>query len=157
MPELPLWKWLLGAACAFSIGVAKTGVPGFGILAVPLFVLTVDDARLSAAWLLPLLIAADCYAVIVYRKKAAANALFSLLPWVMAGMAAGAAVLVYPDAVIRPLAQAMQAGGDEKADDVIARALQVLRVEDEHLQEHRSEVAGKIDRALQQFARGECL
>jgi uncharacterized membrane protein YfcA len=103
VPELPLWKWLLGAACAFSIGVAKTGVPGLGILAVPLFVVTVGDARLSAAWLLPLLIAADCYAVIVYRKKAAANALFSLLPWVMAGMAAGAAVLVYPDAVIRPL------------------------------------------------------
>ncbi len=44
---------------------------------------------------------------------------------------------------------------NEKADDVIARALQVLRVEDEHLREHQSEVAGKIDRALEQFARGE--
>lgn len=103
MPDLPLWKWLLGAVCAFSIGVAKTGVPGLGILAVPLFVFTVDDARLSAAWLLPVLIVADCYAVISYRKQAAANALFSLLPWVMAGMAGGAAVLVYPDGVIRPL------------------------------------------------------
>jgi Arc/MetJ-type ribon-helix-helix transcriptional regulator len=53
----------------------------------------------------------------------------------------------------RLITQAMQAGGYEKADDVIARALQVLRVEDEHLQEHQSEVAGKIDRALEQFAR----
>jgi len=107
VPELALWKWLLGALCAFLIGVAKTGVPGIGILAVPLFVFTVGDARLSTAWLLPILICADCYAVIAYRKKAAANALFSLLPWVMAGMALGALVLVYPDTVIRPLVGAI--------------------------------------------------
>jgi hypothetical protein len=54
----------------------------------------------------------------------------------------------------RLIPQAMQAGGYEKADDVIAPALQVLRVEDEPLREHQSEVAGKIDRALEQFARG---
>lgn len=98
---------MLGAFCAFLIGVAKTGVPGLGILAVPLFVFTVDDARLSTAWLLPVLICADCYAVIAYRKKAAANALFSLLPWVMGGMGIGALVLAYPDAVIRPLVGAI--------------------------------------------------
>jgi len=103
VPDLPLWKWLLGAFCAFSIGLAKTGVPGLGILAVPLFVITVGDARLSTAWLLPILICADCYAVIAYRRQAATNALFSLLPWVLAGMALGAFVLSYPNRVIRPL------------------------------------------------------
>jgi uncharacterized protein len=103
MPDFPLYKWLLGALCAFSVGVAKTGVPGFGILAVPVFVLTVGDARLSAAWLLPLLICADAFAVFYFRRHASAGALFSLLPWVCAGMAGGAVMLRYPDQLIRPV------------------------------------------------------
>lgn len=103
MPDFPLYKWLLGAICAFSVGIAKTGVPGFGILSVPVFVLTVGDARLSAAWLLPLLICADAFAVFYYRRHAAAGALFSLLPWVLIGMAGGAVMLRYPDEVIRPV------------------------------------------------------
>lgn len=107
MPELALWKWLLAALCAFSIGVAKTGVPGLGILAIPLFVLTVGDARLSAAWLLPILITADVFAVMIYRRKAAAGALVSLLPWVLLGMTAGALILRYPDRVIRPIVGAI--------------------------------------------------
>ncbi|MFN0100869.1 MAG: sulfite exporter TauE/SafE family protein [Bryobacteraceae bacterium] len=103
MPDLPLYRWLLGAFCAFSVGVAKTGMPGFGILSVPVFVLTVGDARLSAAWLLPLLICADAFAVFYYRRHAAAGALFSLFPWVLIGMAGGAVMLRYPDQLIRPV------------------------------------------------------
>jgi hypothetical protein len=103
MPDLALWKWLLGAWCAFNIGVAKTGVPGLGILAIPLFVFTVGDARLSAGWLLPILISADVFAVFYYRRHAAAKRLLSLLPWVAVGLAAGAYVLRYDDNVLRPL------------------------------------------------------
>src|SRR5258708_17173466 len=103
MPDLPLYKWLLGAFCAFSGGVAKTGVPGFGIVSVPIFVLTVGDARLSAGYLLPLLVVADIFAVVYYRRHTAAKALFSLLPWVAIGLAAGSVVLGYPDTYIRPL------------------------------------------------------
>lgn len=103
MPDFPLYKWLLGAVCAFSVGVAKTGMPGLGILAAPVFVLLVGDARLSAAWLLPLLICADAFAVVYYRRHAAAGALFTLLPWVMIGMAGGAVMLRYPDRLIRPV------------------------------------------------------
>lgn len=92
----------MGALCAFAIGIAKTGVPGVGILAVPLFVITVGDARLSAAWLLPILITADLYAVWIYRRDAAANQLFQLLPWVLGGFAVGAWFLRYPDTYVRP-------------------------------------------------------
>lgn len=103
MPDFPLYKWLLGALCAFSVGVAKTGVPGFGIFSVPVFVLIVGDARYSAAWVLPLLICADAFAVVYYRRHAAAGALFSLLPWVVIGMAGGAYVLKhFSDLIIRP-------------------------------------------------------
>ncbi len=103
MPELPLWKWALGALCAFSIGVAKTGMPGLGILVIPLFVFTVGDARQSAGWLLPILISADVFAVFYYRRHAAANRLFTLLPSVIVGMAVGAYVMRYDDRVIRPI------------------------------------------------------
>jgi uncharacterized membrane protein YfcA len=103
MADIVWWKWALAAFSAFSIGVAKTGVPGLGILAVPLFVLAVGDARLSAGWLLPLLITADAFAVWYYRKHNATKALFTLAPWVMAGMAIGAAVLGYPEHIIRPV------------------------------------------------------
>lgn len=103
MPDLPLWKWLLGALCAFNIGVAKTGMPGLGILAVPLFVLTVGDARASAGWLLPILISADLFAIYYFRRNAAATRLFSLLPWVIVGMSIGAFVLKYDDRVLRPI------------------------------------------------------
>jgi len=55
MPALAIWQWALGATCAALIGVAKTGVPGVGILVVPLMVFTAGQARASAGWLLPLL------------------------------------------------------------------------------------------------------
>ena len=103
MPELELWQWVLGAACAFFVGVAKTGVPGLGILVVPMMVLVVGDARKSAGWLLPVLCFADLFAVFYYRRHAAAHTLFSLIPSVLVGMAAGALTLSLPEGKIRPL------------------------------------------------------
>jgi uncharacterized protein len=101
--DIVWWKWLLGAFCAFNIGIAKTGMPGIGIMAVPLFVLTVDDARLSAGWLLPVLLSADIYAIIAYRRSAARNQLFNLAPSVALGMILGAVVLGWPETVLRKL------------------------------------------------------
>lgn len=103
MPDLPLWKYILGAFCAFNIGVAKTGMPGLGILAIPLFVVTVGDARLSAGWLLPILLSADVFAVFYYRRHAAAGRLFSLLPSVAIGLALGSFMLRFDDRVLRPI------------------------------------------------------
>jgi uncharacterized membrane protein YfcA len=101
LPDLAPWQWLLGAACALGVGMAKTGVPGLGIFVVPLMVITVGDARQSAGWLLPLLCVADVFAVVAYRRHAAARQLFSLIPWVLVGMAAGALALGGPESVLR--------------------------------------------------------
>ena len=101
MPQLAVWQWLLAAVCAFLTGISKTGVPGLGILVVPLMVLAVGDARLSAGWLLPLLCAADVVALMYWRRHAAAGRLFSLAPWVLAGMAVGAATLTIHEAILR--------------------------------------------------------
>lgn len=100
MPYPPL-QLALGALCGVLVGIAKTGVPGLGILVVPLMILAVGDARQSAAWLLPMLCTADIFAVIYWRRHAAARALFSLAPWVIAGMAAGAMALALHERVLR--------------------------------------------------------
>jgi uncharacterized membrane protein YfcA len=103
MPEMGALQWVLGVTCAFFVGIAKTGIPGIGILVVPLMVLTVGDARLSAGWLLPVLCTADVFAVLYWRRHAAATRLFSLAPWVLAGMAAGAVALALNERVLRPI------------------------------------------------------
>jgi uncharacterized protein len=103
MPSLQPWQWLLGGVCALFVGVAKTGVPGFGILVVPLMVFAVGDARASAGWLLPLLCVADLFAITYYRRHASARRLFELAPWVLVGMAAGALALGLGEPVLRRL------------------------------------------------------
>jgi uncharacterized membrane protein YfcA len=93
--------WALGALTAYCVGVAKTGVPGLGIFVVPLMALAVGDARQSAGWLLPLLCAADVFAVVYYRRHAQTTRLVTLAPWVVLGMAVGAIVLAAPEPPLR--------------------------------------------------------
>ncbi len=91
--NLEPWQWALGALCAFLVGVAKTGVPGLGILVVPTMVYVVGSAWLAPGALLPLLCVADAFAVWYYRRHADVWALIELLPWVVVGMAGGWYVL----------------------------------------------------------------
>jgi uncharacterized membrane protein YfcA len=101
MPQLAWWQWLLGAFCAFMIGVAKTGAPGVGTLVSPLMVLAVGDARLATAWTLPVLLTADVFAVWYWRRHAEARQLFSMVPWVAVGVVGGALALSLPEIAIR--------------------------------------------------------
>jgi uncharacterized membrane protein YfcA len=107
LPHLAVWQWTVGIVCAFFVGISKTGLPGLGILVVPLMVLTVGDARQSAGWLLPVLCTADLFAVYYWRHNAAAKRLFSLAPWVLGGMALGAAALGLSEHVLRPVVGAI--------------------------------------------------
>jgi uncharacterized membrane protein YfcA len=100
-------RFALAALAGLLIGVAKTGIPGFGILAVPLMVLAVGDARHSAGWLLPLLCLADLFAIAAYRRHAQARRLFGLLPWVLAGIGLGALTLAAPERSMRLLVAAI--------------------------------------------------
>jgi antitoxin ParD1/3/4 len=54
------------------------------------------------------------------------------------------------------IADAIQTGEYENPDAVIARALEILRMENEWLAENHSVVNEKIERAFDQFERGEC-
>lgn len=94
---------MVGVAAAYFVGIAKTGVPGLGILVVPMMVLAVGDARKSAGWLLPILSMADVFAIYYWRRHAAAGKLFSLLPWVLVGAIGGAAALSLHEQKVRYL------------------------------------------------------
>jgi len=110
MPHLEPWRWLLGIFCAFMIGVAKTGAPGVGTMIAPLMVLTVGDARFATAWTLPVLSTADVFAVAYWRRHAEARQLFSLIPWVLVGIAGAAAALSLDEGVIRKIIGAIIVG-----------------------------------------------
>jgi uncharacterized protein len=83
------WQWALGLLCACMNGVAKTGVPGLGILVVPLMLFVVPDPLLSPGVVLPLLCLADLFAVLYYRRLAQWDRVIRLVPWVAIGLGFG--------------------------------------------------------------------
>ncbi|MBI2844623.1 MAG: sulfite exporter TauE/SafE family protein [Armatimonadetes bacterium] len=90
--HLELWQWSAGVVAAMLVGISKTATPGAGILVVPLLA-GVFGGRLSVGIMLPMLIFADCFAVAWYRRHAQWHRLAGLLPWVLVGVAVGAALL----------------------------------------------------------------
>ena len=85
-------QWIIGALSALFVGVSKTGIPGVGILVVPLLA-GAFGGRLGAGVMLPLLIMGDVFAVAWYRRHCQWNKLIGLLPWVVAGLVVGTATL----------------------------------------------------------------
>lgn len=69
------------------VGMAKNGIPGIGILTVPLVVLALP-AKEAMGVLLPLLIAGDSLALLNFRRHADWGKICRLAPWVLAGLAA---------------------------------------------------------------------
>jgi len=53
------------------------------------------------------------------------------------------------------IAEVIRTGACQNADEVIALALEVLRSDEEWLDESRSAIGEKIDRAFEQFERGQ--
>ena len=53
------------------------------------------------------------------------------------------------------IVEAIESGSYKNPDEVIGRALEVLHSEDEWLHYHKEEIAEKIERAYEQFGRGD--
>lgn len=85
-------QWVVLCFCAFSVGVSKTGVPGIGIINVPLLA-SVFPAKMSTGLLLPILALTDILAVAYYRRHARWKLVLRLLPWALAGIAVGSLVI----------------------------------------------------------------
>ncbi len=70
------------------VGITKTGIPGLGILVVPLMA-GVLPARSSVGALLGILILADLFAIVYHRRNAKWGHVLRLLPAAFAGIVAG--------------------------------------------------------------------
>ena len=88
MPDLSFVDWAVIGLCAVMVGVAKTGIPGVGILVVPLMA-WVLPARSSVGVLLGILILADLFAAGYYRRHAQWGHVIRLLPITFVGVVAG--------------------------------------------------------------------
>jgi uncharacterized membrane protein YfcA len=88
MLELTPLGWAVVALCAIMVGASKTGIPGIGILGVPLMALVIQPADKSVGALLGMLILADVFAVVYHRYNAKWLHVLRLLPAAVAGIVA---------------------------------------------------------------------
>ena len=88
MIEFGSFEWAVVAICALLVGINKTAVPGLGTLVVPLMAIVLP-ARSSVGVLLGMLILADIFAVVYYRRHANWSYVLRLMPLTLAGIVAG--------------------------------------------------------------------
>ena len=88
MLDLDVIGWVVVGLCAIMVGITKTGIPGLGILAVPLMTLVIPP-RSSVGVLLGILILADIFAAGYHRHNAKWRHVLRLLPPAFAGIVAG--------------------------------------------------------------------
>ena len=101
--DLDLLGWMVVALCAVLVGITKTGMPGIGILVVPLMALVLPT-RKSTGILLGILILADLFAIAYHRRNAKWRHVLHLLPAAFAGIVAGYFGLrVVNDQQLRPI------------------------------------------------------
>ena len=86
--DLNFFGWITVAVCAIMIGISKTGIPGLGILVVPLMALVLPT-RQSTGILLGILILADVFAITYHRHNARWLHVLILLPPALAGIVVG--------------------------------------------------------------------
>lgn len=86
--DLNFIGWITVAVCAIMIGISKTGIPGLGILVVPLMALVLPT-RQSTGILLGILILADVFAITYHRHNARWLHVLILLPPALAGIVVG--------------------------------------------------------------------
>ena len=88
MPELSIIDYSVIIFTAFIVGATKTGIPGLGILAVPLMAAVLPAAS-SVGILLGILILADIFAVIYHRRNAQWSHILRMLPPAIVGIIIG--------------------------------------------------------------------
>jgi uncharacterized membrane protein YfcA len=116
--------------------VSKTGLPGVGILVVPLLVLAFP-AKPSVGLLLPILIFADIFAVGYYRHHGKWQHLAKLLPWAVVGIGVGYLVLKQIDSdTLKPLIGIIVLGM------LIIRLRSILKSDPQNLPDHWTFAAG---------------
>lgn len=96
MDTLTLWQLAALAAASTLVGFSKTAVSGANTISLAVFA-AVLPARESTGVLLPILIAGDVLAVLVYRRHAHWPTLLRLFPAVAVGVVAGTFFMMWAD------------------------------------------------------------
>jgi uncharacterized membrane protein YfcA len=81
-------EWWVLALSALAIGLSKTGLSGLGTMFVPVMA-AVFGGKASSGIVLPMLVMADVFAVVYYRRHADWPVLWKLLPWAFVGIIVG--------------------------------------------------------------------
>jgi hypothetical protein len=92
VPHLTVAQWLLAAAAAACLGIAKAGLAGTSLVHVVVFAF-LFGARNSTGVVLPMLLAGDVCAVTAYHQHARWQYVRRMLPPACLGVVAGAALL----------------------------------------------------------------
>ncbi len=97
------WAWLAAYGAAICIGLSKTGFGGVGMVAVVLMA-QILPARESTGAVLPMLIAADLFAIRAFRQYTVWGHLAGLLPAAVLGIVSGWLVMpLLSEQIFRPL------------------------------------------------------
>lgn len=82
-----MFGWIVVSLCALMVGATKTGIPGLGILVVPLMAIAMSTDK-SVGTLLGILILADLFAIVYHRHNAKWSHVLRLLPVALTGIVA---------------------------------------------------------------------
>ena len=92
MPSLSTAQWLLAIAGALGMGISKAGFPGMSLVHVVVFAF-IFGARTSTGIILPMLVAADVWAVRAFRQHAQWIYIRRMLPATIVGVLLGFALM----------------------------------------------------------------
>lgn len=83
--DISTFEWIIILFSAMLIGMSKVGVPGVSMIVVPALAF-IFGAKQSTGVLLPILMMADIFGVIYYRRHANWKYLVKVIPWAIIGL-----------------------------------------------------------------------
>ncbi len=86
--DLSTFQWIVAIIGATGIGMAKAGIKGSGMFFITLIAI-VFGAKESTGLIVPLLITADIFAVLYYKRHTDWKLLLRFIPWIFAGVLLG--------------------------------------------------------------------
>ncbi|WP_205461762.1 sulfite exporter TauE/SafE family protein [Mangrovibacterium lignilyticum] len=85
LSDLSWYQITLLALCAMLSGMSKVGVPGVSMIVVPILAI-IFGGKQSTGVLLPILMMADLFGVLYYRRHAQWSYVLKIVPWAFIGI-----------------------------------------------------------------------
>jgi uncharacterized membrane protein YfcA len=83
--HISAFEWMVIMICGMLIGMSKVGIPGVSLIVVPALAI-IFGAKPSTGVLLPILMMADVFGVVFYRRHANWSKVLKVLPWAVVGV-----------------------------------------------------------------------